>query len=71
MDSPEPSVDKRPVEEGRKGREAVRAPRTGGRELGQRGSLLAKQSPQVCLAKAEGPDGMCFDNKRDLPSGSF
>ena len=34
MDSLEPSVDERPMEEGRKGREAVRATRTGRRELG-------------------------------------
>ena len=35
MDSLEPSLDKRPTEEGRKGREAVRATWTGRRELGQ------------------------------------
>ena len=45
MDSPEPSVDERPTEEARKGREAVRATQTGRREPGQRGSPLAKQSP--------------------------
>ena len=69
MESPEPSADKRPMEEGRKGGEAVRAPRTGGRELGRRGGLLAKQSPLVWLAKAEGPDRLCSDSKRDLASG--
>ena len=58
MDSPEPSIDKRPTEEGRKGDEAVCATRTGRREPGWRGSLPAKQSPQVWLAKVEGPDGV-------------
>ncbi|XP_053074783.1 solute carrier family 41 member 3 isoform X4 [Acinonyx jubatus] len=57
MESLEPSTDERPTEEGRKGSEAVRAPRTGGREPGQRGGSLAKQSPLVWLAKAEGQDG--------------
>ena len=69
MESPEPSADERPTEEGRKGGETVRAPRTGGREPGQRGGSPAKQSPQVWLAKAEGTDGMCSDSKRDLASG--
>ena len=68
-ESPEPSADERPTEEGRKGGEAVRAPRTGGREPGRRGGLPAKQSPRVQLAKAEGPDGLCSHNKRDLASG--
>ena len=45
MESPEPSADERPTEEGRKGGEAVHAPRTGRRELGRRGGLPAKQSP--------------------------
>ena len=65
MESPQ----KRPVEEGRKGREAVRTARTGGREPGWRGGLPAKQSPRVWLAKAEGPDGVCSDSKWDLASG--
>ena len=68
-ESREPSADKRPTEEGRKGGEAVRAALTGGRELGWRGSLPAKQSPRVWLAKAEGPDGVCSDSKRNLASG--
>ena len=68
-DSLEPSADERPTEEGRKGGEAVRAPRTGGREPGRRGGSPAKQSPRVWLAKAEGPDGVCSDSKRDLTSG--
>ena len=42
-DSPEPRVDKRPTEEGRKGGEAVSATRTGGREPGWwRGSPQAR-----------------------------
>ena len=41
-ESSEPSADERPTEEGRKGGEAVRATRTGRRELGLRGSPPAK-----------------------------
>ena len=44
-ESPEPSTDERPTEEGRKGSEAVLTTRTGGMEAGQRGRTLAKQSP--------------------------
>ena len=69
MESPEPSADGRPTEEGRKGGEAVRAPRTGGREPGRRGGPPAKQSPRVRLAKAEGLDRVCSDSKRDLTPG--
>ena len=69
MESLEPSTDKRPKEEGRKGREAVCAPQTGRREPGQRGGPPPKQSPQVWLAKPEGPEGVCSDSKRDLTSG--
>ena len=69
MESPEPNADERPTEEGRKGREAVRAPWTGGREPVWRGGPSAKQSPRVWLAKAEGPDGVCSDSKWDLTSG--
>ena len=69
MDFLEPSVDGRPTEEGRKGGEAMRTTQTGGREPGRRGSPPAKQSPRVWLAKAEGPDGVCSDSKRDLTSG--
>ena len=70
MDSPEPSVDKRPTEEGGKGGEAVCATRTGGRELGGGGAAhLARQSPGVWLAKGEGPDCMSSDSQGDLTSG--
>ena len=69
MELPEPSADERPREEGRKGGEAVHAPRTGGREPGRRGGSPAKQSPRVWLAKAEGPDRLCSNSKRDLASG--
>ena len=69
MDSLEPSTDERTMEEGRKGGEAVRATQTGGREPGWRGSPPAKQRPPVWLAKAEGPEGVCSDSKRDLTSG--
>ena len=69
MESLEPSADQRPTEEGRKGGEAVHATRTGRREPGRRGRLPAKQSPRVWLGKAEGPDRVCSDSKRDLASG--
>ena len=69
MESLEPSADERTTEEGRKGSEAVCAPRTGGREPGRRGGSPAKQSPRVWLAKAEGPDRLCSNSKRDLVSG--
>ena len=39
------------------------------RGLGQRGGLPAKNRPQVWLAKAEGPDGVCLDSELDLTSG--
>ena len=57
------------MEEGRKGGEAVRASRTGGREPGRRCGSPAKQSPGVWLAKAEGLDGVCSVSKLDLASG--
>ena len=44
-ESLEPSTDKRPTEEGRKGSKAVCATQTGGREPGQRGSPPTKQRP--------------------------
>ena len=69
MDSPEPSADERPTEEGRKGGEVVCAPRTGRRELGQRGGPPAKQRPRVWLAKVEGLDGVCSESKWDFTSG--
>ena len=68
-ESPEPSAEETPTEEGRKGGEAVCTPWTGGRDPGQRGGPPAKQSPRVWLAKEEGLDGVCSDNKRDLASG--
>ena len=68
-ESLEPSADERPTEEGRKGGEVVRATQIVRRELGQRGNRPAKQSPRVWLAKAEGPDTLCSDSKRDLTSG--
>ena len=55
MDSPEPSIDERPTEEGRKGGEAVRATQTGGREPGRwRGSSPCKAEPESGLQKQRG-----------------
>ena len=59
MDSQEPSVDKRPTEEGRKGGEAVHATQTGGRELGPSpggAARLARQS--LSLACKSGGAGL-------------
>ena len=36
---------------------------------GAEGRPPAKQSPQVWVAKVEGPEGVCSDSKRDLTSG--
>ena len=45
-DTPEPSVDKRPMEEGSKEGDAVHGTQTGGRELGQwKGSPPGKAEP--------------------------
>ena len=56
-DSQEPSVDKRPMEEGGKGAEAVRATQTGGRELGQwRGSPPGKAEPPSLACKSGGAE---------------
>ena len=53
MDSLEPRVDKKTMEEGRKGREAVRATQTGRRELGQwRDSPLGKAEPPSLACKS-------------------
>ena len=68
-ESPEPSADERPTEEGRKGASWCTLHGLAGGSLGGGGGLLAKQSPQVWLARAEGPDGVCSDSKRDLTSG--
>ena len=54
MESPEPSADKRPMEEGRKGGEAVRAPRTGGREPGWKGRLAGQAEPPSLAGKSGG-----------------
>ena len=54
-DSPEPSIDKRPTEEGRKGIEVVYATWTVRRDPGQwRGSLTGKTQPRSLLAKMRG-----------------
>ena len=57
MDSPEPSVDEKPTEEGRKGREAVRATQTGRREPERRrGSQPTRQgrAPECGMQKWKG-----------------
>ena len=52
-DSPEPSVDKRPTEDDRKGREVVHTTRTGRRESGRwRGSLSCKAEPPSLAYKS-------------------
>ena len=56
MASPEPSIDKRPTEEGRKGREAVRVTGPGGKELGWwRGSSPSEvEPPKSAMQKQKG-----------------
>ena len=55
MDSPEPSIDKRPTEEGWKGREVVCATGTGGREPGWwKGSPPCKAEPPSLACKSRG-----------------
>ena len=57
-ESPEPSADERPTEEGRKGGEACAlhglAGGPGGREPGWRGGPPAKESPESGLQKRRG-----------------
>ena len=57
MDSLEPRVDKKTMEEGRKGREVVCATRTGGKERGS-GSAThsARQSPRSLACKSRGAE---------------
>ena len=71
MYSLEPSINKRPTEEGRKGREAVRATRTGGREPGQwRGSVPGKAGPPKSgFQKQRGRTCVSSDSQQDLTSG--
>ena len=55
MHSPEPSVDKRPTEEGRKGREVMHATQTGGREPGRwSGSPPGQAEPRSLACKSGG-----------------
>ena len=55
MDSLEPRIDKRHMEECRNGGEVVHATQTGGREPGQwRGSLPGKAKPLSLTCKSEG-----------------
>ena len=71
-ESLEPNADGRPTEEGRKGGEAVRATRTGGRELGRwRGSPPSKaELPSLAgWQKVEGLDCVNSDSQQDLTSG--
>ena len=70
-DSPEPSVDKRPTEEGRKGREAVCANtdwQEGARAVEEQPAQQGR-APEVWLAKVEGPDNVSSDSQWDLTSG--
>ena len=61
------------MEEGRKGCEAVRAPRTGGRAwregAGVEGRPAGQGEPRVWLAKAEGLDRVSSEGERDLTTG--
>ena len=69
MDSPESSVHKWPMErEGRAERWCALHGLVGGSQGRGGEARQARQSPQVWLAKAEGPDSMSADSQRDLTS---
>ena len=53
-DSPEPSVDERPTEEGRKGGEAMRTTRTGRREPGGGAARRPSRARESGLQKRRG-----------------
>ena len=59
MDSLDPSIDKRPTEEGRKDGEAVCTTRTGGREPGQWRSNSPCKAELPSLACKRGGVGLC------------
>ena len=54
MESPESNADERPMEEGRKGGKAVRAPGTGGREPGKGAACWPSRAPESGLQKRRG-----------------
>ena len=71
MDSPEPSIDERPTEKGRKGGEVLCATRTGGREQGQ---LRGSHPTQQCRASESGlqkwrGQTVCSESQWHLPFG--
>ena len=69
-DSQEPSIDKRPTEEGRKGGKAVCATGIGGRELSGGGAARCQgRAPEVWLAEVEGLDSVSSGSQRDLTCG--
>ena len=70
-ESPEPSADERPTEEGRKGGEEVRATPLHGLVGGSRGRGAASGQAETTsqAGKSGGADGVCLDSKRDLTSG--
>ena len=59
-ESPEPSADERPTEEGRKGGEVVPTTRTGRREPGWRGSPPGKAEPLRLAGKSRGAGRSVF-----------
>ena len=66
-DSLETRIDKRPTEEGRKGREAVHTTRTGGTELGRwRGSPPGKAEPPSLACKSGGARRSVFSQPAGL-----
>ena len=54
MESLEPSTDERSTEEGRKGSEAVHAPRTGGEGAGAEGPPAGQVEPLSLAGKSRG-----------------
>ena len=66
MECLEPSADERPTEEGRKGGEAVRAPRTGGREPGAEGQPAGQAETPSLAGKSGGARWSVFGQRAGL-----
>ena len=69
-DSLETRIDKRPTEEGRKGREAVHNTGLAGGNQGVEGQpAWQERAPEVLIAKAKGTDSVSSDSQWNLTSG--
>ena len=66
MESLEPNADERPMEEGRKGSKAVRAPQTAWREPGAEGRLPGQAEPPSLAGKSGGAGRTVFRQQARL-----